>query len=331
MSHGGTDMASIRKRFGKYQAQVRLDGFSSTKTFASLHLAKSWAAKQEYLLQQNRITKRKYQPQNFAEILIRYLKEVTPRKRSPNNEKIIIKALLRAQWMKLPLKDLSPSDVALYRDQRLEVVKPSTLHRQFCVLKHACQIASKEWEWDSPWDLFKSIRLPRIINKPIYRISDETLGTLLTSAKHSSNNYLKDIIILAIETAMRRGELLALEWKDFDQDRRLLMVAQSKSGYPRTIPLTEKALSVLNSRKREGERIFNTSPNAVRLAFERVRLRAGVKIRFHDLRHEAISRLFDMKMSIAEVQSISGHKKISSLFLYIHISKERLDLYFKNN
>ena len=73
-------MASFRKRLGKYQAQVRLDGFTKTKTFTTLQLAKSWAAKQEYLVQQNSIVKRNYHPQNFEEILTRYLKEVTQRK-----------------------------------------------------------------------------------------------------------------------------------------------------------------------------------------------------------------------------------------------------------
>ena len=130
---------------------------------------------------------------------------------------------------------------------------------------------------------------------------------------------------------MRRGELTAVEWKDYDQDRKLLTVAQSKSGHPRIIPLTNTAMKVLNDRQRVGDRIFNASSNAVRLNFERVRNRAGFKLRFHDLRHEAISILFDKGLTIAEVQSISGHKKISSLFLYIHINKERLDLYFQNN
>ncbi len=296
-----------------------------------MQLAKTWAAKQEYLVQKNGIVKRKFQPQNFEEILTRYLKEVTPRKRSPENEKTTIKALLRAKWMRLPLRDLSPSDIALYRDQRLEVVKPSTLHRQFCIFKHACRIASEEWEWESPYELFKGIKLPSIINNPIYRISNQTVAALLGSADKSRNVYIKDIIILSLETAMRRGELTALQWKDFDQDRKLLTVAQSKSGYPRTIPLTNKAMKVLNARKREGDRIFNASSNAVRLSFEKVRKRVGVKLRFHDLRHEAISRFFEKGLTIPEVQSISGHRKVSSLFLYIHINKERLDLFFQNN
>tara|TARA_B100001248_G_scaffold255245_1_gene234710 strand:- start:212 stop:877 length:666 start_codon:yes stop_codon:yes gene_type:complete len=129
--------------------------------------------------------------------------------------------------MKLKLRDLSPSDLALYRDMRLESVKPSTLHRQFCILRHACRIASEEWEWESPYELFKGIRLPQIINKPVYRTSNQTVAALLASADRSRNDYIKDIIILALETGMRRGELTALKWKDFDQDRQLLTVAQS--------------------------------------------------------------------------------------------------------
>ena len=119
---------------------------------------------------------------------------------------------------------------------------------------------------------------------------------------------------------MRRGELLALEWEDIDLERRELLVRRSKNGKSRIIPLTTKAHSTLASMATNNSGLlFPLSANAVRLAFERVRRRAGLTdVRFHDLRHEAISRFFDLNLTVPEVASISGHRTSSQLLHYAH-------------
>ena len=119
---------------------------------------------------------------------------------------------------------------------------------------------------------------------------------------------------------MRRGELLALEWDDIDLERRELLVRKSKNGKSRIIPLTPRAhANLANMRSGDNESVFPLSANAVRLTFERVSRRAGLMdVRFHDLRHEAISRLFDRGLTTPEVALLSGHKTVSQLFRYAH-------------
>ena len=138
-------MASIRKRKDKYQAQVRINGQSTSKTFTSLANAKSWARRLETKAEASSISIKKYQPANFAEVLQTYLEKVTPLKRNTSVEPIIIRLLMRSDWANKPLSVLTTADVAAYRDERLRQVKASSLHRQFCIIKHAAKIAEEEW------------------------------------------------------------------------------------------------------------------------------------------------------------------------------------------
>ena len=122
---------------------------------------------------------------------------------------------------------------------------------------------------------------------------------------------------------MRRGELLSFRWTDVEFERLQISLQKTKSGYPRRIPITNTAeIALLNlfsmTEDREGV-VFDMSANAVRLAFGRIRQRCGLTgVRFHDLRHEAISRLFEKGLTMPEVASISGHRSLSQLMRYSH-------------
>jgi integrase len=137
--------------------------------------------------------------------------------------------------------------------------------------------------------------------------------------------YLRPLITLAIETGMRRGELRSIRWKDVDQTARTIRILKTKNGHPRTIPLTPKAVEVLSSLERKDDRIFPVTPNAVRLAWERLRKRAGVEdLRLHDLRHEAVSRFFEYGLTVPEVALISGHRDPRMLSRYTHLRPEKV-------
>ena len=100
-------MASIRRRNGKYQVQIRVGSYSRSQSFHKLNDAKSWARKEEELAQQRRYLGSKYEPFNLAEILVRYLNNVTPHKRSCDIECIVLKALLKEDWVNEPLPQLN--------------------------------------------------------------------------------------------------------------------------------------------------------------------------------------------------------------------------------
>ena len=125
---------------------------------------------------------------------------------------------------------------------------------------------------------------------------------------------------------MRRGEILGLSWDNVDLKRRTVFLPLTKNGSSREVPLTSKALSVLQEqRRRTDTHPFPVNANAFRLAWVRMRSRTGLNdLRFHDLRHEAISRFFEMGLSIPEVALISGHKDVKMLFRYTHLKVDSL-------
>ena len=132
--------------------------------------------------------------------------------------------------------------------------------------------------------------------------------------------YLWPMIELAIETGMRRGELLSLEWKNIHLDSHRLVLNTTKNGKARIVPLTTRARAILEQVNQVNERVFPVTDVAVRQAWERLRASCEITdLTFHDLRHEAISRLFEKGLNVPEVASISGHQTPSQLFRYVQV------------
>ena len=129
----------------------------------------------------------------------------------------------------------------------------------------------------------------------------------------------------ALATAMRRGEILNMRWEHFVDGGRSLLIPKTKNGHARTIPLSPEAIKVLDCRDAQTAVVFPILANAFRLAWQRIKQRAGVEeLRFHDLRHEAISRFFEMGLSVPEVALISGHRDPRMLFRYNHPMREQI-------
>jgi integrase len=136
---------------------------------------------------------------------------------------------------------------------------------------------------------------------------------------------LKRFLLLAIETGARRSELTSLEWKDVDLTGGTLTFRQTKNGTDRTIPLTGTAKSTLESMPKHHSLVFSLSSSQVTRKFSKACSRAQISdLRLHDLRHEAISRFFEAGLNQIEVAAISGHKSITMLHRYTHISTAHL-------
>ena len=131
--------------------------------------------------------------------------------------------------------------------------------------------------------------------------------------------YIESVLRLALATGIRRGELLAIRAEQIDLAARALLIPNSKNGWSRHIPLSSDAINTLRSLLPAEGRLFPITGNGFRLAWERLKRRAGIEdLHFHDLRHEAISRFFEMGLSVPEVALISGHREIRMLFRYTH-------------
>ncbi|WFT83572.1 site-specific integrase [Methylobacterium sp. CB376] len=215
--------------------------------------------------------------------------------------------------------------VARYRDDRLEIVAGDSVRRELTILRHCLEVARREWGIPLPSNPVGQIKLPEPSKGRQQRLEAEQAQALILALKRSRVWYLRPLVNLAIETGMRRGELLTLRWANVDLSSRIAYLETTKNGHSRTIPLSPGALSVLKGLPRTDARVFPLTGNAVRLAWERLRNRAGLpELRFHDLRHEAISRFFEIGLSIPEVALISGHRDTRTLMRYTHLRPEVL-------
>lgn len=169
--------------------------------------------------------------------------------------------------------------------------------------------------------------MPTLRNARDRRLQSGEYDRLELALNRTRNPLIAPVIRFAIHTGMRRGEILGLRWEHVRLVERTAYIPDTKTGVPRTIPLTEAALAVLNGR--EGERVtgqvFPLSMEALKQGWERVRTRAGLgDLHFHDLRHEAISRFCEMGLSVPELALISGHKDMRMLFRYVNLRSSDL-------
>ncbi len=261
----------------------------------------------------------------LCELLRRYLDEVTPHKRSARTETLRIEAILRRDICHRTLTQLSSNDLAVYRDERLKQVAPATVRRELNTISHAIDIARREWGLYLTQNPAKLVRRPVPPKGRNRRLEAGEEHRLLDAADSCYRDYMRPIIILAIETGMRRGEMLSLKWCDIDLARRVIHLAMTKNGEARDVPLSKRATQTLQSMSRSSDNLFDCSETAVWQSWCRIRKRADLhNLHFHDLRHEAISRLFEKGLGIIEVSTISGHKELKMLQRYTHLRAEDL-------
>ncbi|WP_229197232.1 tyrosine-type recombinase/integrase [Bradyrhizobium acaciae] len=276
-----------------------------------------------------------------AQILTRYRDTITNEKRGRIPERKRIEAFLRQRWSTLPLVKVDATIFSKYRDTRLKQVGPGTVIRELGLLRSIFEIARQEWGYAAFPNPLTGLRKPKAPEGRERRLKSGELQALTQACSNVVGSWLLHGFQLAIETGLRRGELLGIRWQDVKFDTAVLHVPFTKTDKARTIPLTDRAVEILKERKAasatDAEYAFPVSANTFRLAWERCKRRAeragcvGVQeLRFHDLRHEAVSRFFERGLNTAEVASISGHRDLRTLFRYTHLKPEDLVVKLRN-
>jgi integrase len=321
-------MATIRKRSSSWQAQVRRQGSSPiSKSFTTKADALLWARETERSIDRAElpVTIKDLQRITVADLLARYEAEVTTKKRGADRERYKLRVIRSHPLTSLSLAKLTAVAVSRYRDDRLKVVQGATVRRELAILQHCFEVARKEWGTPLPTNPVHGITLPEPSRAREQRLEAEA-GQKLHAAIGSVHAwYLRPLMELAIETGMRRGELLSLQWRHVSLGKRTAHLPITKNGHARTVALTPKAIEILKALPQTDARVLPVSGNAVRLAWERLRKRAGLPgLRFHDLRHEAVSRFFEAGLSIPEVALMSGHRDTRMLMRYTHLRPEAL-------
>jgi integrase len=317
-------MATITKRNGRWQARVRRKGFSTqTKTFSQKGDAERWVRQTEIQIETHELPRATPIYPTFEQAVTRYKIEVSMFKKSYHVEKYRLARLMALSWATKSMNQIDGQAISELRLRRLGEVSSATVRKELYLISAIYETASREWGLNALKNPVSGIRVPSGANPERSRITGGMLKKVLVAVNESNHRYLPHVIGLALETAMRRSEILSLTWQDIDKDKRLAYLGDTKNGHPRLIPLTDKALEAISHGDTGNEYIFPMTGNAVRLAWERLKRRHGIEgVRFHDLRHEAISRFFDMGLTVPEVASISGHRTVSMLFRYAHADIE---------
>ena len=256
-------------------------------------------------------------------MLDRYSKEETPKKKGSSQELNRIENLKKRPLAEKFMSRIRSTDIASYRDQRLSEGKsPYTVNNEMILLSSVFNVAINEYGMESLQNPLKKVKRPKLPKGRDRRLLPGEEEKLLDALDPE----MKCLFLLALESANRRGELLTYEWEYIDLERRVVHLPETKNGEERDVPLSSVAVASLRKLPRRIDgKVFSISKDEVSRKFRETCKEVGIKgLRWHDLRHEAVSRLFEKGLGIIEVATISGHKTLSQLQRYTHLRAEDL-------
>lgn len=266
--------------------------------------------------------------------LSRYLKSVSVLKKGFEAESYRINVLQKDPIACQVMKDITSVDIATYRDRRLSTpnartgkpVSNATVRLELSLLSNVFDVGRIEWGYcgDNP---VKNVRKPKPAPGRERRLTARESKQILRYAADHSNPELYSIIVIALETAMRQGEILNLTWERINFKTSVAHLEETKNGSKRDVPLSIKARDALVrlGMKSKGQ-IFSYKPAGIKSTWRFLTQKLRIDdLHFHDLRHEAISRLFELgTLDLMEVAAISGHKSLSMLKRYTHLRAHKL-------
>jgi len=319
-------MGCVRKRGKSWNAQVRVSGWRSfTKSFKSKSDAISWIEETENKLRSSNKPRVNVGEITLRDLLQKYGSEVSSSLKGSDRELCKLNMLSRHSIADNKLVNLTRKHFEYLRDERLQKVKSGTVHAELMLFRRVFKTAINKWGYGLLSNPTEHLQLPPPHKSRKRRLVGHEKERTLAAALSQRNIYIASIIEFAIETGMRRSEILKLRWCDVDFENGFASLYDTKNGEDRRVPLTRRCIEVLQTVPHTNQQVFPISATCLRLAWNRARKKAGItNLRFHDLRHEAVSRFFEMGMSVPEVALISGHKDVRQLFRYTHLNPDNV-------
>lgn len=337
---------SIEQR-GKhwFRASIVVSGKRHRQTFTTAAEAQAWLREVQSQLGTSRFdSARQAERITLSEALDRYDGHVTanyPAGRSADHRKrlkTVRKHLGGLALLDRSLSSILTRDIAAFRNSRLTSVKKNgktvtgeTVRKELSLLSRVFTVARAEWGLDTLDNpVTRGVR-PGPSAPRMHRISDEHWELLLEAArKYQSSAHatvpIETVLRLALATTMRLGEIESLQWQNITLDKRTAYIPpeEDKAGDGRSVPLAPEAVALLRGLgPKPSGKVFDVEAGSIRTAWNRVRRRAGVAARFHDIRHEGISRLVENAhrygLSDLEIMMVSGHKTPAMLKRYTHL------------
>lgn len=334
-------MASFRKReSGFWQAIVRRKGYpDESRTFRTRIEAEAWARDIESKIDKGVfVSTSDAERITFDDLLNRFKTEFAPfhyRRREDGNETWRFQCrCLSAFFGQYALAAIDQNLIVRFREERLSgngdrrAVGESTVRKEIYLLSKILGFAETECGITLPrGNPVAKIRKPRDSRSRDRRLTAAEWDALECECRKSRNPWLASALTFAVETAMRQGEMLSLEWRHVNKQRRLAMLYETKNGEARAVPLSPRALATLDGLPRDLKgNVFPCERLTLTRALARACARAGINdYCWHDLRHEALSRLAERgDFSVLELAAVSGHKTLQMLKRYTHLQAEKL-------
>lgn len=309
---------------------MSIKGIRDSATFDTKAQARAWASKRETELREQ--ADGKLPDYTFEQAIDRYMLEVSPKKKTCENEKKRLNAF-KKKFPKLvakPIAKVTTDDLVHWRDTRLKVVKPATVRRDGNILSGLFTIARREWKWirESP---MVDLKMPPPPADRDRRITEDEIYRLCAAADWKDNkpdNYTQQIIVaflFAIETAMRAGEIRGLTWDRVFLKDRYVTLNETKNGTKRHVSLSRRAVELLEfQRDINPKAVFDVKQDSFDTLWRKLRDRCEIEdLHFHDSRHEAITRLA-RKLEVLDLARMIGHKDLRSLMIYYNATASEI-------
>lgn len=326
-------MATIQKRKKSWRVQVRRKGKTVTATFDTKVEAEAWAiiteskiiegVAPEAIANGPVVTK----GVTAADAFKRYAAEVSPNKRGGRWEQIRLQMLIRRYPVfQRPITSITGPDIADWRDTRLVKVSASTVNRELCLISTVFTQAVKEWRLGLTVNPCSQVMKPRKPRPRTQRVSlaerKQIIGQLGwdgTSEPENSPQWVAFAFYIALETAMRKGEILSLRWADIDFDERRAHLDMTKNGDERDVPLSKTATALLRivTDRKPASPVVPVQTGHFDKLFREAKRKAGLShIHFHDSRREAATTMAPKLSNVLELAAITGHKSLAMLQVY---------------
>ena len=270
----------------------------------------------------------------LSKALERYRKEVSILKKGRAQESYRIDQLIRSPLGSKMMHEITSIDIAAYRDLRLLALNPktkvslspATVRLELALLSSMFDISMKEWGYCKDNPVLK-VRKPKASPGRERRVSRREERLILRFCHTYSNRDLFSIVVLAVESAMRMGEILKLRWEDINLRNRVASLHDTKNGSQRDVPLSIRAReAIMRLGVKSHGPVFNYKSAGLKSVWRAMLITLGIEdLHFHDLRHEATSRLFELgTLDLMEVAAITGHRSLAMLKRYTHLKAQRL-------
>ncbi|WP_342653543.1 site-specific integrase [Pseudomonas sp. F3-2] len=327
-------MASFRKRNGGWRAEVAKLGVRDSQTFDTKAAAVAWAtAREAEILAQNGKS-RTTQSMTLSEALRRYKRDVSPAKAGERWEVLRLDRFDRElEWAGELMSRITSEQVAQWRDSRLAKVQSSTVRREMTLLSSVFEIARTEWK-TCLVNPVRDAKRPSNMPHRERRVAPSETSALLNRLGYVDGQPPQTMLqelayafLIALETAMRQGEILGMTAQWVNLPERFVRLPMTKNGSSRNVPLSMRAVELLTplyTGKGASDRLFRLESASADTMFRRVRDELGINgLTFHDTRHEAITRLA-RKVDVLDLARITGHKDLKSLMVYYNATASEL-------